>query len=197
MPKIGRQRVARPASRPTRRLRSVSPRRPSADTKGMKLVDGSLAFSPSDLGNFVACEHLTQLEVAGTLGEIAKPHRKSDYGELLARKGDEHEAAFLASLRAAGHEVVEIRLGEERDFAQAAAHTAEAMRAGAAYVYQAVLTLDGWRGIVDFLERVERPSDLGSCSYEVLDTKLARRAKPAHALQLCFYKRGRRSDPGA
>jgi uncharacterized protein len=153
----------------------------------MKLVDGALRFSPSDLGNFVACEHLTQLEVAAALGEIEKPHWSTAYGELLARKGDEHEAAFLASLRAEGHEVTEVHLGEERNFEADAARTAEAMRSGAAYIYQAVLTLDGWRGIADFLERVERPSDLGSYSYEVLDTKLARRGKPAHALQLCFY----------
>ncbi len=40
---------------------------------------------------------------------------------------------------------------------------------------------DGWRGIADFLER----QDDGT--YEAVDTKLARHAKPAHVLQLCFY----------
>ena len=83
--------------------------------------------------------------------------------------------------------MVKLELGDDRDFEAAAARTAEAMRSGAAYLYQAVLVLDGWRGIADFLERVERPSELGSFSYEVLDTKLARTPKPAHALQLCFY----------
>ncbi len=153
----------------------------------MRLVDSSLRFSPSDLGHFVACEHLTQLEVAAALGEIEQPHFETAFGELLARKGDEHEAAFLQTLRDAGHEVVEIGLGEERDFEEGAVRTEAAMRAGAAYVYQAPLVLDGWRGIADFLERVDRPSALGDYSYEVLDTKLARRAKPTHALQLCFY----------
>jgi uncharacterized protein len=153
----------------------------------MKLVGAELRHSPSDLGHFVACEHLTQLEVAAALGEIEQPSYTTAYGELLARKGDEHEAAFLQTLRDAGHEVVEVGLGEERDFDAGAARTAEAMRAGAAYVYQAPLVLDGWRGVADFLERVERPSALGPFSYDVLDTKLARRAKPAHALQLCFY----------
>jgi predicted RecB family nuclease len=153
----------------------------------MRLVDGSLRFSPSDLGGFVACEHLTQLEIAAALGEFEKPHYTTAYGELLKRKGEEHEAAFLGTLREAGYEVVEIHLGEERDFDEAAGRTAEAMRAGAVYIYQAVLTIDGWRGIADFLERVERRSHLGLHSYEVLDTKLARRARPEHALQLCFY----------
>jgi uncharacterized protein len=153
----------------------------------MRLVDETLRFSPSDLGNFAACEHLTQLEIAAALEEIEQPHFVNAFDELRKRKGDEHEAAFLEALRAQGHEVVEIGLGEERDFAEASARTAAAMRAGAAYVYQAVLVVDGWRGIADFLERVERPSALGSYSYEVLDTKLARRARPSHALQLCFY----------
>ncbi len=86
----------------------------------MRAVASDLRFSPSDLGHFVACEHLTQLELQAALGEIEKPHYADPYGELLKRKGDEHEAAFLQSLRDAGHEVVEIGLGEERDFEAAA-----------------------------------------------------------------------------
>lgn len=37
------------------------------------------------------------------------------------------------------------------------------------------------------LERVPKPSALGGWSYEVADTKLARRVKPYFLLQLCFY----------
>ena len=44
-----------------------------------------------------------------------------------------------------------------------------------------------WRGYADFLERVDQPSALGSYSYEVADTKLARRVKPYFLIQLCFY----------
>ncbi len=40
---------------------------------------------------------------------------------------------------------------------------------------------DGWRGVADFLLR--QPDG----TYEVLDTKLARTAKPAYILQLLFY----------
>ena len=61
------------------------------------------------------------------------------------------------------------------------------MRAGVDVVYQAALIGDGWRGVADFLIRVETPSTLGAWSYEALDTKLARHAKPAYVLQLCFY----------
>ncbi len=61
------------------------------------------------------------------------------------------------------------------------------MRAGAEVIYQATFLRDGLRGHADFLFRVERPSELGDYSYEVADTKLARRAKPYFILQLCFY----------
>ena len=61
------------------------------------------------------------------------------------------------------------------------------MRDGVDVVFQAVFSDGGWRGLADFLLRVEKPSELGAWSYEALDTKLARSAKPAYILQLLFY----------
>ena len=55
------------------------------------------------------------------------------------------------------------------------------MRAGVDVVYQGVFAHDGWRGVADFLLR--QPDG----TYEALDTKLARTAKPAYILQLLFY----------
>jgi predicted RecB family nuclease len=153
----------------------------------LQRVDDRLLFSPSDLGGFLACEHLTQLELAVAHGEAARVVEASDYADLLRRKGQEHEQAYLASLRDAGRSVVEIGLGPPRDYTAGFARTMAAMRSGADYVYQAVFTADGWRGIADFLERVDRPSALGPFSYQVLDTKLARHPRPEHALQLSFY----------
>ena len=69
------------------------------------------------------------------------------------------------------------------------------MAAGVPAIYQAVLQHGEWRGYADFLERVERPSQLGDWSYEVADTKLARRAKPYFVIQLCSI-RADRGDPG-
>ena len=153
----------------------------------MQRADGQLRFSPSDLGDFVACEHLTQLEVAVALRGGTRPSGENAFAELLQRKGLAHELAYLQSLRDGGHTVVEVQCGEARDWEAAARATEDAMRAGAEYIYQAVLVDKGWRGIADFLERVDTSSSLGPWSYVVLDTKLARRPKPEHALQLCFY----------
>jgi predicted RecB family nuclease len=153
----------------------------------MQHLNDQFLFSPSDLGSFLACEHLTQLELAVALREGRRPSYENAYAELLRRKGQEHERAFLATLHDAGRTVVEVRLNARRDFEAGTRRTAEAMRGGADYVYQAVFFSDGWRGIADFLERIDRPSALGAWSYQVLDTKLARHPRPEHALQLSFY----------
>ena len=149
--------------------------------------DDQLLFSPSDLGNFLACEHLTQLDLTLALQGGRRPSYENAYAELLRSKGEEHELAFLETLRVTGRRVVEVRLNTARDFEDGTRRTREAMRAGADYVYQAVFFSHGWRGIADFLERVDRPSALGAWSYQVLDTKLARHPRPEHALQLSFY----------
>jgi uncharacterized protein len=146
-----------------------------------------LLYAPSDLGNFVACEHLTQLELAAVLGESKRPYFSNAYVDLIARKGQEHERNFLEALQAEGHGLAEVGLGDGRDFAAAVEATVAAMRTGADYIYQAVFLDGDWHGIADFLERIDRPSSLGNWSYQVLDTKLARHPRPEHALQLCFY----------
>jgi predicted RecB family nuclease len=148
--------------------------------------DGTLRLSPSDLANYLACPHLTQLDVGVQRGEFVRPHRENPHAELIRRKGDEHEAAFLAKLREGGREIVEIEL-DEGGFEEAAFATGETLRAGAEVVYQGVLASDGWRGIADFLIRIDEPSALGPFSYEGWDTKLARSAKPNAVLQLTFY----------
>ncbi len=149
--------------------------------------EGQLFLSPSDLSNFLACEYLTQIDLKAARGELRRPFQPNRYADLVARKGDEHERAYLSTLLESGHSVVEIGLGDQLNFEAAAQRTLDAVRDGPAYIYQAVLTDGRWRGIADFLERVDRPSQLGPWSYEVLDAKLARHERPAHVLQLCFY----------
>jgi predicted RecB family nuclease len=146
----------------------------------MQLTSGRVSFSPSDLNAFLACPHLTTLQLAVARGELEKPFRVNLHADLIRRKGEEHERRYLERLRAEGHEVFKIPF-DDRDWERAAAATAVAIRAGAEVVYQAVLAEGNWRGLADFLER--QPDG----SYEVVDTKLARHARPAHVLQLCFY----------
>src|SRR2546421_2717962 len=145
----------------------------------MKMLDGRLHFSPSDLNGFLACEHLTRLDIAFVRGELDKPVFENPEAELIKRKGDEHEASFLAGLRERGLHVEEIPF--DFDWTGAAEATADAIRSGVDVVYQACFVHDGWRGFSDFLVRQ------ADGTYEAVDTKLARHAKPYHVLQLCFY----------
>jgi predicted RecB family nuclease len=134
--------------------------------------------SPSALNVFLACQHLAALELAVARGELTRPGRDNAQAELIRRKGEEHERAYLEQLRARGLEMVEI---DRHDWERAAAETEQALVRGVDVVYQGVFVHEGWRGVADFLER--QPDG----SYEAADTKLARTSKPSHILQLCFY----------
>jgi predicted RecB family nuclease len=65
--------------------------------------------------------------------------------------------------------------------------TLEAMRSGAAVIYQGALSQGVWSGRADILRRVEVASDFGAWSYVVVDAKLARETKGATVLQLSLY----------
>jgi uncharacterized protein len=153
----------------------------------MQLLRGRLVLSPSDLNDYVECEHLTALARAVAQGTSPRPHVPDQYAELLRRKGEEHEAAYLAKWRAEGRQVVDVVPPDRWDFDTAAQATVDAMRAGAEVIYQATFVRGDWRGRADFLERVDRPTALGAWGYEAVDAKLARAEKPTYVLQLCFY----------
>jgi predicted RecB family nuclease len=139
-----------------------------------------LAFSPSDLSDFLACEHLTTLELRVARGGLPRREAAEDaQADLIRRKGDEHEARYLSRLRAGGRDVAEIAF--DGDWDAAAAATEQAIHARREVVYQACLVDGDWRGFSDF---VELQPDGG---YEIVDTKLGRSPKPAHVFQLCFY----------
>jgi uncharacterized protein len=151
--------------------------------------DSGYIFSPSDLMNFLGCRHYVYLD----LTETFQQKEASEWAELLQQKGLEHEARFLAQFRDNGKTISEIprdpggRKPSERDVEERLAMTKEALWSGADVIYQAVLQFGSWWGYSDFLIRVDTPSDLGNFSYEVLDTKLSRRAEPKYVVQLGVY----------
>jgi predicted RecB family nuclease len=155
----------------------------------MQLLEGEIILSATDLTGFLECEHLTQLELKAAKGELVRPVRDDPELDILTRRGGEHEAAHLARLRGEGRSVVEISTASRTraDLHAREAETLAAMRAGAEVIYQATFFDGRWRGHADFLLRVERSSDLGPWSYEVADTKLARKVKTAALLQMSNY----------
>src|SRR5256712_14115192 len=155
----------------------------------MQFLDGRLSVSPSDLTGFLEGEHLTKQELAAGRGEIERPDRKDPELEVLTRRGLEHEARHLASLRTGYRRVVEFPFpdGTTAGLTQAHAQTIAAMSEGVEVIYQGTFFDGRWRCHPDFLLRIDRPSKLGAYSYEVADAKLARKAKAAAVLQCRVY----------
>ncbi len=155
----------------------------------MQLIDGSLVLSPTDLAESVLCDHLVAVERQVAFGEVQRDGEPDPALEVLLRRSAEHEAEYLKSLSASGRSVVEIktRSAGRAALEQAERQTLDAMRSGVDVIYHATFFDGRWRGQADFLERVDKPSDLGSFSYEVSDAKLARHAKVEALLQIANY----------
>ena len=147
----------------------------------MRVIDDQLIFSPSDLASFMESRFVSWMTryALERPGELV-PDPVDAMGELLRRRGNEHELAVLESLRAEGLNIVEIR-GDRFEATRRALHD------GADVIYQAALAQGPFAGYCDFLLRREGSSRLGSFYYEPMEAKSARRVKPAAAIQLASY----------
>lgn len=143
----------------------------------MRREDDRVVYSPSDLVTFLGSPYASWMDRLHTeKPDAAKPDEDDAALEMLARRGQEHEAAVLARLRAEGRAVVTI--DRSRD---AVAATKAALAGKADVVYQAALSDGRFTGYSDFLVRDEKGA------WEVWDAKLSRSVKPSHVLQLCVY----------
>ena len=150
----------------------------------MKLLDGTIRLSATDLANHLACRHLTSLNRAVQEKRLASPPKRADL-DLLRELGDKHERAYLGHLQAQG---LGLSMPPERESEDSAAErTSAAMNAGVDVIVQAALRSGRWLGRADVLRRVDKPSQLGGWSYEVYDTKLALETRGGSVLQLCLY----------
>jgi predicted RecB family nuclease len=148
-------------------------------------VGGTVHLTASDLAGHLNCRYLTTLDRAVAHGTLAKPLISDPVLELLVERGALHERSYIDHLEANGFAVTTIDgIGVD---SSSVAQTLEAMKAGAQIIAQGALQATHWSGRVDVLKRVEKPSDLGSWSYEVVDTKLARETKGSTVLQICLY----------
>lgn len=154
----------------------------------MRLVEGQLRLTASDYANFLACRHLTRLNLAATHG-LVSPRTIHDVGaEALAARGLDHEAHVLRGFRQRGWAVEELGT-PDRDRKREAAATAEAVRLGVEVIYQGTLLVKDRLGLPDFLVRGDLlGSPIGDQpTYEVVEAKLARTAKARAVLQTTFY----------
>lgn len=161
----------------------------------MHLVKKRLSLAPTDLSNFLSCKHLTRLDLNAVQTGTARPQKFGPVIDELRRRGTEHELAYLEHLRSQGLHIVEVGRPDSTDDGESAEigkessvhQTKRAMEEGADIIFQAALSDEDWQGRADFLMKVDKPSNLGDHSYEVIDTKLARETKAGTLLQLGVY----------
>ncbi len=151
----------------------------------MDRSDGGVRLSAGDLVADLLCQHLTNLNLQIASGEIQRPIRSEPLLEHLRERGLAHERDYLAHLEACGARLS--RIDADRVDTASVAATLEAMRAGDEIIVQGALADGVWVGRPDVLRRVERASNLGTWSYEVVETKLAQKTKIGTILQLCLY----------
>src|SRR6266851_6334089 len=105
----------------------------------MRFIDGQVRLSASDVANFLACRHLTRLDLLRARG-ILKPPYFNDAGfDDLVKRGEAHEQTILQGFRDRDLRVIEMPPSHQNVAAGAAA-TAAAISSGADVIYQAVLT---------------------------------------------------------
>lgn len=150
----------------------------------MKRFDSALSLSATDLSNFLGCRHRTALDMAHAFGARKRPHFDDPFLEALFERGLAHERAYVEKLAAAGKRIESIADVEIHERLEP---TLAGMRAGADVIVQGALQEGQWFGLPDVMQRIERPSKLGSWSYEIYDTKLARETRAGTILQLSLY----------
>lgn len=150
--------------------------------------DGLVSFSATEVGNFLACQHLTSLELEVDAGRLTRPPQNDIERRLLEKRGLEHEARVLEHFRAQGRDIVALQPAPGAEGARRGAEaTLVAMSAGADLIYQGTLLTPGWVGRPDFLQRVEGGGGRWPHHYEPVDAKLSRETKARAVLQLCAY----------
>ena len=137
-------------------------------------------LAATDLSNHLSCAHLTQLHRKVALDEIKKPSWHDPSLDVLIKRGQEHEAAYVQFLSKKGLKVVNLN-------GQSIEGVVEAMKRGTDVIVQALLQDGQWMGYADILLKVPGKSKFGNWSYEVQDTKLAQNTRAATILQLCLY----------
>lgn len=151
----------------------------------MRVDKNGVQVSATDLAKHLACRHLTSLDLLAARGEIKRPYWHDPGLAVLEERGLRHEAAYLSHLKNQGYDLL-LEESELDDDARLQ-RTLNAVRSGIGVIAQADLKDGCWRGRADVLLRVDKPSNLGGWSYEVVDTKLARETRGGTILQLCLY----------
>ena len=150
----------------------------------MYVDNGALTVSPTDLTKFLGCSHATTLDHAvarGVRSTAAGPATRP--WSCCSVRGWSTRTGISRRCRRPSNVVRIVRSRWPRRRRTRSRRCGD----GAEVIFQATFLHDGRRGHADFLMRTDRPSSLGDWSYDVADTKLARRLKVPALLQMAEY----------
>ena len=153
----------------------------------MKLAAGQIRLAATDLGNHLACRHLTTLDLELAQGKRREPVWAAPDLAVIRERGERHEREYLAHLSTKGLTVASLGHLPHEEEKRLLRETLELMERGAEVIAQGALSDEGWFGRPDVLRRVAAPSNRWAWSYEVADTKLAKETKATTILQLSLY----------
>jgi len=150
----------------------------------MRKSGNQIQLSATDLSSYIACHHLSFLELSAVEELLNRPEHRDPLLAILQERGQAFEDQYLQELKESGMSV-ENHFDGSND--SGLSRTIKSMMQGFDIIYQATLDHGTWNGRADFLKKVDRPSKLGNWSYEVMDSKLAKETKAGTILQLCLY----------
>jgi len=148
---------------------------------------GQIRLAATDLGNHLACRHLTTLDLQVAQGKRAELDWAAPDLAVIRERGERHEREYLAHLRAQGLTVENLSHIPHKEEQRLLKETLALMDGGAEVIAQGALSDGEWFGRPDVLRRVAAPSKRWGWSYEVADTKLAKETKATTILQLSLY----------
>src|SRR5215469_6935558 len=153
----------------------------------MKVTEGQIRLAATDLGNHLACRHLTTLDLQVAQGKRTEPDWAAPDLAVIIERGERHEREYLAHLSAQGLTVENLSHIPHKEEKRLLDETLALMDRGTDVIAQGALSDGQWFGRPDVLRRVETPSKPWPWSYQVADTKLARETKATTILQLSLY----------
>jgi len=102
----------------------------------MRIQQGTVVLSATDLANHLPCRHLTTADLRLARGEIPVPRWEDPHLRVFQHRGLEHAKAYIESPQAKGLVVLDPSQEPE---ATASAATWEAMKSGTQVIVQASL----------------------------------------------------------
>ena len=150
----------------------------------MRIKKDQIFTSPSDLNNFVSCKYHTFNDLHEYKNGLKKKEPPEDM-KLWRRYGDEHEKKHFKLLQKKYLNNITIDPTKSDD--ERYKNTISAIKSGYDLIYKAYFIEGKFRGEADFIIKNKQKSKIGDYSYEVYDTKITKKLKPKHVLQITAY----------